>query len=274
MKIVNLIENTTGEAGCACEHGLCFYIETKQHKILMDTGQTDLVLENAQRLGIDLTQVDSVFLSHGHYDHSGGILPFAKVNDTAKIYVTKESFGDYYSTSGGSAPRAIGIDPAIRELKNLNLVEGTLKLDEELELFSGVGHEIASPLTNNCLWKKVDGNLVPDDFSHEQCLVIRQEGRTYLFSGCAHHGILNIMARYKELYGGEPDYVFSGFHMMRKDGYSDEDIAFIKHTANELTDSRAKFFTGHCTGTEPYEIMKDILKEQIEYVHCGDSMEI
>ena len=77
MRIINLVENTEGASGCGVEHGLCFYIETEKHKLLMDAGQTGLLLENAEKLGIDLTQVDTVVLSHGHYDHGGGILPFA-----------------------------------------------------------------------------------------------------------------------------------------------------------------------------------------------------
>ena len=97
MRIINLVENTEGTSGCGVEHGLCFYIETEKHKLLMDTGQTGLLLENAEKLGIDLTQVDTVVLSHGHYDHGGGILPFAKINPTAKIYVPEAAFGEYYS---------------------------------------------------------------------------------------------------------------------------------------------------------------------------------
>lgn len=72
MRIINLIENTEGNKGCFFEHGLSFYVETKQHKLLVDTGASDAFIHNAKVLGIDLTQIDSVILSHGHYDHSGG----------------------------------------------------------------------------------------------------------------------------------------------------------------------------------------------------------
>ena len=80
------MEDTDGGNGCVYEHGLSFYIETKKHKLLLDTGASDATLKNAEKLGIDLTQVDTVILSHGHYDHSGGIMAFAKLNPTAKIY--------------------------------------------------------------------------------------------------------------------------------------------------------------------------------------------
>ncbi len=93
MRIINLIENTEGRAGCVNEHGLSFYIETEKHKLLMDLGQTDNSLRNAKELGVDLEAVDTVVLSHGHYDHSGGIMPFAGINDHAIIYMQQSAGG-------------------------------------------------------------------------------------------------------------------------------------------------------------------------------------
>ena len=80
MKIITLVENTSENETCIAEHGLSIYIETEKHKLLLDTGQTDAVVRNAEALGIDLSDVDTVILSHGHYDHSGGILPLSKLN--------------------------------------------------------------------------------------------------------------------------------------------------------------------------------------------------
>ncbi len=274
MKIINLVENTEGEAHCRAEHGLSFYIETKKHKILMDSGQSDLLIENAQKLGVDLSKVDTVFLSHGHYDHSGGIIPFSKINKTASIYIKEDAFGDYYSTNYGAEPKYIGIDPQIKELSQIKIIRENMRIDEELSVFAGIGNDRPWPLTNKRLYKKVDNEMINDDFEHEQCLVISQDGENYLFSGCAHHGILNVLDRYKEIYGGEPDYVFSGFHTMRKNSYSDDDISYILDTAEELRKYKTKFYTCHCTGEKPYEAMKKILKDQIEYVHCGDTVDI
>lgn len=275
MRIVNLVENTEGLSCCRAEHGLCFYIETKKHKILMDTGQSDLLIENAKKLGVDLTKVDIAFLSHGHYDHSGGILPFAKINSTARIYIKADAFGDYYSTNYGDEPKFIGIDKSIRDLEQVEVIDGNVEIDDELSVFAGIRYDNPAPLTNKRLFKKEDGELINDDFAHEQCLVIKQDGKTYLFSGCAHHGVLNVLDRYKELYGDDPDYVFSGFHTMRKSGnYTDEDKAYIENTAEQLKSYKSKFYTCHCTGVEPYEMMKNILGDKIDYIHCGDSVEV
>ena len=105
MRIINLVENTEGASGCGCENGLRFYIETENHKLHVDTGASDLLLKNAEKLGIDLTKVDTVVLSHGHYDHGGGILPFAEINPEAKIYIPESAFEEYYSMRDGAPPQ-------------------------------------------------------------------------------------------------------------------------------------------------------------------------
>ena len=133
MKIMILIEDTCGNPACAYEHGLSVYVETEKHKILVDTGATAAFLENARILGIDLGQVDTVILSHGHYDHGGGIPAFATQNPHARIYLQREALGDYYHGN-----RYIGIDKKIAALPQVCLLEGGCRLDEELEIFSHV----------------------------------------------------------------------------------------------------------------------------------------
>ena len=91
MKLVTLVENTQGATGCVCEHGLCIYAETAKHKLLVDSGQTDALIGNALLLDIDLAAVDTVILSHGHYDHSGGILPFSQLNKRARIIMHQKA---------------------------------------------------------------------------------------------------------------------------------------------------------------------------------------
>ena len=85
-KMIVLMEDTCGNPSCSFEHGLSVYVETDRHKLLMDTGATGKFLDNARILGVDLTQVDTVILSHGHYDHSGGIVSFLNENKQAQIY--------------------------------------------------------------------------------------------------------------------------------------------------------------------------------------------
>lgn len=127
MKIVNLVENTPGIPGCGYEHGLSFYIETKKHRLLADSGATDIFLRNAKMLGIELAKVDTMFLSHGHYDHAGGILAFSRVNPDAKIYLKASAGGDYYHLKN-DGEKYIGIDKEILKLGQCVFVQEIWRL--------------------------------------------------------------------------------------------------------------------------------------------------
>ncbi len=269
MKIINLIEDTSANNSCLYEHGLSFYIETKTHKLLVDTGASDAFLQNAEKLGVDIKQVDTVVLSHGHYDHGGGILAFAKDNPDAKIYIRDNAFGDFYHGKDKDK-RYIGVDKRIAELSQVVKVNGNLQIDEELFLFTDVKGRKLWPSGNLQLYSIEDGVAKVDDYSHEQYLVIFAEGKKILVSGCAHNGMLNILDEYAKVVGGEPDMVISGFHMMKKQGFSEEDVAVIKETARELAKTSTKFYTCHCTGTDAYGMMKEIMREQVDFVHSGE----
>ena len=273
MRIVNLIENIKGNPECDFEHGLSLYVETQKHKLLMDTGCSDKFLENAKRLSVQLENVDSVVLSHGHYDHGGGLLDFTKINSHARIYVRENAFLDFYHGKDENK-RYIGLDKRISNLAQLYYVSGNMRMDKELFLFTNVTSRILWPSSNLELTVEKDGVLVQDDFSHEQYLVISQNGKNILISGCAHNGILNILEKYHQIFSKNSDVVISGFHMMKKSGYKQEDIDLIEKTAWKLKDYRTKFYTCHCTGEEPYERMKRILGEQIDYVKSGEEVEI
>lgn len=272
MRVVNLIENTKGPAGCEAEHGLCLYVETRRHRLLMDAGASALFLQNARMKGVDLSQVDVAVLSHGHYDHGGGLPAFAGVNPGAPIYLQESALLDYDSLSGGA--HYIGLPGEAKRLSRLCPIDGDYEIDEELSLFARIPAERPLPPANRALKARAGEALVQDDFRHEQCLAVRQDGVSALFSGCAHHGILNILSAYRSRFGRDPDYVFSGFHLMKKDGYDREDIEEIDQTARALARCETTFYTGHCTGLEPYARMKEIMGERLHYMHCGDEIVI
>ena len=268
MKIITLVENSCGHENCIAEHGLSLYIETEQHKLLLDTGQTDAVVKNAEVLSIDLAAVDTVILSHGHYDHSGGILPFSQINRTAQIIMQRKAAEPHYN-----GERYIGIDKAILDLPNVRLIDGDLRLDDELFLFSGITGRRCYPQGNRRLSSIEKGEQIPDDFAHEQCLVITQGGKHWLLSGCAHNGILNILDRYKEIFGNVPDYVLTGFHMMKKDGeHTEEEKEVIVQTAQELSQMNTVFYSGHCTSIPAFEMMKEIMGDQLIALHSGEAV--
>lgn len=269
MKIINLVEDTAGNNTCEHEHGLSFYIETKQHKLLVDSGATDMFIRNAKQLGVDLEQVDTLILSHGHYDHSGGILPFTKLNEKATIYAQSLVDKEYYNLTDNKE-KYIGIDKRIVQLPQFAPVDGNLKIDEELFLFSGIiGRKY--PSKGNLKLKRKEGEqFVQDTFDHEQCLVITEGDKHILLSGCAHNGIVNILERYKQLFHAEPDIVISGFHLMQKEPYTEEGISNIRKLSVDLKNTNSMFYTGHCTGEEAYKIMKEIMGDQLQWIHSGE----
>ena len=300
MRIVCLMENTAGAPGCCFEHGLSLYIEAAGHKLLSDTGASAAFLENAALLGIDLTAVDTVVLSHGHYDHCGGLLAFAERNRRGAVYLRRTGGQAYYAMHK-SGPRYIGIDRRILALPQLRLLDADLCLWEGqpapdtashapeavpvdapailsaaragngLHLMGGVSGRRRWAKSNRKLKRKLetDGSFVQDNFDHEQSLVVRQDGRYYLFSGCAHNGILNILDRFRELYGRDPDLAVTGFHFMKATDYTPEEWEDIEATARELSTLPTRFYSGHCTGQAAFDRMREIMGEQLLPLHSG-----
>ncbi|MCR5604752.1 MAG: MBL fold metallo-hydrolase [Lachnospiraceae bacterium] len=219
---------------------------------------------------------EKVVLSHGHYDHSGGIIPFTRINDHAAIYMQSSAGGDYYADDGKKAGddryRYIGIDRDILNLPQVRLIKGDYVIDDELELLTIKSRTHMLPFTNKRLLVRIDGSFVPDDFSHEHFLVVKDKGLTVLMSGCAHNGILSILNAYKEKYGSLPDIVISGFHLMLKREFREDELREVRSIAEELRTYQAKFFTCHCTGIPAFEEMKRIMCDQLGYVHSGEEI--
>ena len=274
MDIVNLIEDTAGAAGCAPAHGLSFYVGTARHRILMDFGPSAAIMGNAVKLGVDLAAVDTAVLSHGHYDHSGGLPAFAVVAPHAVTYVQRGAAGDFYADDGaggkGGPLRFIGMDREALRLPGLRLIEGDLAIDGELRLLTVEERKHPLPFPDADLLEKRDGAYVPDSFAHEQSLLVAEGDRLVLLSGCAHCGILNILDECVRKCGREPDDVISGFHLMKRGGCSGPELDEIAGTARELRRYRTRFHTCHCTGLEAFWVMKQTLGDQLDYVHCGE----
>ncbi len=258
MKITALTENTPHNNNISAEHGLSLYIETQKHNILFDMGQTSLFAENAEKLGIDLAKVDIAILSHGHYDHGGGLGKFLEINKTAPIYISRHAFGDYYN----GTEKYIGLDKALQNETRIIFVDDEFEIDSELSLYSCNNKTKSHYLGSFGLNMKRDGEFLPDDFMHEQYLLINENGKRVLISGCSHKGVMDIVDWF------EPDFFIGGFHYSKLE--LDEKLAEYAAT---LASHKTVYFTCHCTGTEQYEFMKKYMP-QLSYLSCGESINL
>ena len=264
MKITALLENTTRRPDMLTEHGLSLYIETEKHKILFDMGQTDAFFKNAETLGIDLSAVDIAVLSHGHYDHGGGLKKFLKINRLAPVYMRRDAFLSFYNGNG----KYIGLDT--RLIKNPRLVftdngKEAFPIDENLTLYSCNDKPRIYGGNTFGLTEKIGDVFLPDRFRHEHYLQIENCGearKRVLISGCSHKGIVNIMDWL------DPDILIGGFHLSKMP-LGDE----LSSIATKLNDHGTVYCTCHCTGEEQYEYMKKHIKD-LRYLACGDTVEI
>lgn len=263
MKITILTENTTGNENLTAEHGLSLFIETESHKILFDMGQTDAFYNNAEKLGADLSNIDFAVLSHGHYDHGGGIAKFLEINKTAKIYISRLAFGMHFNASA----KYIGLDKNLMAENRLVFVDDLYEIADGVSLYSCNEREREFPTEPYGLGIERGGKIYPDDFLHEQYLLINENGKKVLFSGCSHKGVLNIAQWFA------PDVFIGGFHLSKLDVRSEGGM-LLKETAEMLMKHNTQYYTAHCTGVEQYLYLKEIMGERLGYLSTGSVLEI
>ena len=271
MKIIALVENTTEDKALKPKHGLSVYIETLKHKILFDLGPDDAFIHNAHKLGIDLTEVDTVVISHGHFDHGGALADFLRVNNKAKIYIHRLAFEPHY-IKVLFFKVYIGLNKKLTVNNRFILIDDITKIDDELFVFSDVKGKF-STRSNNVLLKKTVNGYVKDDFSHEQNLIVTSEDKSVLLSGCSHKGIANILCTAKK-HQPKIQAVFGGFHLYNPATKSTEPPELVQHLASELSAYDVVFYTGHCTGSKAFAIMHDNLGDTLQYFSTGTIVEI
>jgi len=251
------------------EHGLSVLLRTPSAKILMDTGASGLFADNAARMGIDLSDVDYVFLSHGHSDHVGGLKTFLDLNGKAKVIVSPEAVsGRFYSERGGR--HSISCDWPLEEMRDRTLpVEGTMTLADGIHLIAGIPQRHPLPLGNRLLSIHREGGLVPDDFSHE--IALHVDG--LLYTGCAHNGLENIL----EACPWPVDTVIGGFHLLDSDGVhpfesTEQLTALARRLADRYPD--VSFYTGHCTGSGAFRILESVLGPRLHRFAGGMQIDL
>lgn len=275
MLITVLSENTSLSPEIKNEHGMALHVKTNTGSILFDTGASSIFIENAENLGIDIQSVDKVIISHGHYDHGGGLSAFLEVNKKAIVYISKYAFGNFYSVKEGKE-KYIGLDKKFLPEGRFVFIESQTKIDNDIEIFSGVKQRILSPSCNSSLFMREAGveKLKEDDFKHEQNLIIREGDNTVLLCGCAHNGIVNIIEHYAEKYRSLPTHVIGGFHLYSHSLDKSERPETVFEVGRYLLDSSAEYYTGHCTGEEAYNILKRTMGQMIHKISAGSKIVI
>jgi 7,8-dihydropterin-6-yl-methyl-4-(beta-D-ribofuranosyl)aminobenzene 5'-phosphate synthase len=286
MNVTVLTENSPGPiAGLEAEFGLSLLIETPAATILMDTGASGRFAENAEKLGIDLASVDWLVLSHGHYDHGGGLGAFFEKNGHARAVIKRGADSSFYGSliprlpgflhRTGAVTRYIGLDSRTLERypDRIQWIDADTDFAPGVRVLASIPHIHPLAKGNDYLLVKQDGRYEPDDFHHELLLVIEQECGSVVFSGCAHNGILNMLEAVRR---ANPDHpicaVIGGFHLNLP---RSEKMSGTEKEIRELAESMGKqvagkILTGHCTGAEAFSVLKSELGEQLQALHTGD----
>jgi len=271
VRITVLVENSTIDTRLKPKHGLSIYIESCKHKVLFDVGPDNTCLDNARILGIDLSKIDTVVLSHGHRDHGGALSCFLRANNQAKIYIHRQALEPHY-IKVLFAKIPIGLDKGLAINNRVIMTDDLLQLDDELLLFSDVPDKFDTKSNRQQFKKTLDG-YVQDDFAHEQNLVVTTEGKTMLFSGCSHKGIANILSAAKKRHP-TINAVFGGFHLHNPVTKTNEPIEVVQQLINELSIHDTVFYTGHCTGNIAVERMRRSMGERVQSLSTGTIIEI
>jgi len=265
MKLFTLIENAVNKSELIAEHGFSLYIETEHKKVIFDTGQTGSFIPNAAKLGIDVADIDYLILSHGHYDHTGGLKKFLKINQKAVVLAKEEIFIPKYS----GKTRFIGIEKEKEIISRMSFVKSLTTLDNDLIIVPQI--KVYNPLDTNfrMLYKKEGISFYQDDFEDELFLILMQNNKMSIITACSHRGITNICSTALSLYHLPLYMIIGGFHM--KD-CTEEQYSFITQYLNRIKPEMIG--VSHCTGIEKYADLKRDLETKVFYNFTGNEITI
>ena len=254
MKLTVLVDNNTYiDQYYRGEPALSYYLEDQDRKILFDTGYSDLYLQNAQALGIDLTQLDTIVLSHGHNDHTGGLVHFPKLDRKVKLLAHPHVFSDKrYEGLTISSP--MSLEEASHRF-DLLLTKSPLQLSPHLAFLGEIprltSFEAQDPLGHQKYENHWEADYVLDD----SALVWQEGDQMAIITGCSHAGIVNIIQYAKKLTGrSRVQALIGGLHLF--DGQSSQTQATIAYLQKEKPD---KLYPCHCTSFDARAALHQVL---------------
>lgn len=251
------------------EWGLSVSIQYRGKHLLLDAGASDLFLKNAEKLEIGLANVDYAVLSHGHWDHSNGMEAFFRAVPKAKFYVRPGSDACYLREKGemtyGGVPEAV----LERYGDRIAVVEGDFSPSEGVWLIPHKTPGLAERGEADGMYVKRDGRLEPDDFAHEQSLVLETESGLVIFNSCSHGGADNIIREVGETFPGKRvRALVGGFHLFER---TDGEVRALARRIRET--GVGAVYTGHCTGERALAVLREELGDMVHGFHAGLVME-
>ena len=262
-----LIDNVASEP-LVSEWGLSILVTVDNRKILLDTGASDLFAQNAQRLGIDLADIDIGVLSHAHYDHADGLDTFFSLNRKASFLVSAAAEENCYGIKDGMM-RYNGIRSGVltEHEARIQYIDGVHEIAEGIWLIPHRKADYSAIALRNDLYAMRNGMLCPDDFAHEQSLVIDTGKGLIIFNSCSHTGMGNILGDVEEMLNRHDFFAYvGGLHLYKM---TDEELYAL---CDEIRNTSVEhIFTGHCTGEHAMNILKAELGERIEQFSSGFS---
>jgi len=275
LKVHILAENRVIKRGLLAEQGLSLFIEKGDRAILFDTGQSSVYCHNAKAMGIDLKLADYIVLSHGHYDHCGGLQYFPFEDKAPAVYIHPDAFlGKFISGGKNLLYREIGIPWKISEHKRIE--EKIVYTRQSLMIENGIMISGEVPYSNDfeevcrSFYIEKDGSMIRDMMLDEQMLIIEDDGEIAVFLGCSHRGVINGLNYARKLF---PDksikLLVAGMHL------GDVTPIRLQKTMQHLKDMNIrKIAPLHCTGFGAMCEMKRFLGENCQICSAGDTIEI
>lgn len=270
LTIIVLTDNTASPPFLS-EWGLSILIEADENTILLDTGASGMFAKNAEQLGIDFSRVNLGVLSHAHYDHSDGMDTFFALNSRALFLVRNGSRENCFGIEDG-ALKYIGIRKGLLEeyKGRIRFVDGTLELADGIWLVPHRSADYSAIAQRNDLYTRSDKACTPDNFCHEQSLVIDTVSGLVVFNSCSHTGMSNILADVKEVLGREDIYAYvGGLHLYK---LTDDELDRL---CDEIESNRVEqILTGHCTGDHAFSFLHERLGDRIRQFYSGFTWKI